>query len=358
MEVYVWARSARSAKDRDSDGQETELTPQEQKQNSSATQASDMSSEDFDSPPTLAALPPLPTPDRRRRRNEFLGGVAVVTSIVSACLAATLCVFFLSEDMALRIRVMWLVLTAVESVVAISALARIGFGDPGVVVRSVHTCFPLPAAAASCLRAGQTLPDQNNIEATHLEPAMLIKHTFCVRCWVWRPPKSHHCSICQRCVMEFDHHCAVLGRCIAGRPACPQRGNMLAFNILIAMGFTGVTTALSAVGWALGLRVGWWALLILLVGYWGINPVCAFVCYLLRHWRWCFPCLSRARRHIGQQGAQAGELEALRGLPQDDSSSQEHEHSQSAVEGGSRRVINSEEEHVNAAGAAAAKDSG
>jgi hypothetical protein len=36
----------------------------------------------------------------------------------------------------------------------------------------------------------------------------------CQRCAGPKPPRCHHCSTCDRCVLKFDHHCKVLGVCI------------------------------------------------------------------------------------------------------------------------------------------------
>mmetsp|Transcript_10111 Transcript_10111/g.21189 ORF Transcript_10111/g.21189 Transcript_10111/m.21189 type:complete len:463 (-) Transcript_10111:1500-2888(-) len=47
-----------------------------------------------------------------------------------------------------------------------------------------------------------------------------IKHfprsedTFCNKCQIQRPPRCHHCSICDRCVLQFDHHCVWLNNCV------------------------------------------------------------------------------------------------------------------------------------------------
>jgi len=38
--------------------------------------------------------------------------------------------------------------------------------------------------------------------------------SFCKKCNSDRPPRCHHCSICGRCVLQFDHHCLWLNNCI------------------------------------------------------------------------------------------------------------------------------------------------
>lgn len=38
--------------------------------------------------------------------------------------------------------------------------------------------------------------------------------SFCDKCKTIRPPRCHHCRICDCCVVQFDHHCVWLNNCI------------------------------------------------------------------------------------------------------------------------------------------------
>ena len=37
---------------------------------------------------------------------------------------------------------------------------------------------------------------------------------FCTKCDSWKPPRTHHCRYCRRCVLMYDHHCSWVGNCI------------------------------------------------------------------------------------------------------------------------------------------------
>ncbi|XP_077544118.1 palmitoyltransferase ZDHHC16 [Haemaphysalis longicornis] len=38
--------------------------------------------------------------------------------------------------------------------------------------------------------------------------------SICKKCIAPKPPRTHHCSICNRCILKMDHHCPWLNNCI------------------------------------------------------------------------------------------------------------------------------------------------
>lgn len=37
---------------------------------------------------------------------------------------------------------------------------------------------------------------------------------YCQKCSQYKPPRTHHCRICRRCVLKMDHHCTWINNCV------------------------------------------------------------------------------------------------------------------------------------------------
>lgn len=61
--------------------------------------------------------------------------------------------------------------------------------------------------------------------------------TYCDRCRIVRPARCHHCSTCNRCVLQYDHHCLWLNNCIGYNN---YRSFLLALFFLMAGCWYGV----------------------------------------------------------------------------------------------------------------------
>lgn len=57
---------------------------------------------------------------------------------------------------------------------------------------------------------------------------------WCRKCWAPKPERTHHCSICGRCVLKMDHHCPWVGSKCIGHRTYPAFVHFLFFVTLLA----------------------------------------------------------------------------------------------------------------------------
>jgi len=104
---------------------------------------------------------------------------ALVPDTVHICFAAQLSHSY---------SVVFVSLTACFGILQVVLLAKVSLSNPGFLA--------------------ETNPFQASVNGRSLEV------TNCTTCNLPKPPRAHHCKVCNRCIQRLDHHCPWVANCI------------------------------------------------------------------------------------------------------------------------------------------------
>ncbi|XP_019419248.1 PREDICTED: probable protein S-acyltransferase 12 [Lupinus angustifolius] len=109
-------------------------------------------------------------------------------------------------------------------VLLIWCYSMVVINDPGSVPQNWTPLLRLEEVSATVSAAFSTTQvvedEPNNISASSSSSNGLdleTRHGYCVKCQNGKPPRCHHCSLCNRCVLKMDHHCIWVVNCVGAR---------------------------------------------------------------------------------------------------------------------------------------------
>jgi hypothetical protein len=89
-----------------------------------------------------------------------------------------------------------------------------------------------------------TDPGSVPVQAIPVERQRLLRdsHSMCGQCQTFKPPGSHHCRICNRCISRMDHHCPWMNNCVGA-------GNLKHFILFLVYTWSCAAYSLTLFGW-------------------------------------------------------------------------------------------------------------
>lgn len=129
----------------------------------------------------------------------------------------------------------------VYSAVTMTFLAQTG-GIPG----SASIAYAILAALALAAHAKTSLTDPGSVPASAVpteeqRTRRNAKLSMCSQCQTFKPPGSHHCRICNRCISRMDHHCPWMNNCVGA-------GNLKHFLLFLIYTWTCAAFSLALLG--------------------------------------------------------------------------------------------------------------
>ncbi|GMH36353.1 hypothetical protein BSKO_04221 [Bryopsis sp. KO-2023] len=81
------------------------------------------------------------------------------------------------------------------------------------------------------------IPSVTDVEGRwHMPQGACDNYRFCHQCQNSKPPGTHHCSICGKCIADMDHHCPFIGNCVG-------RANLRCFLVFLIWALVGTLYA-------------------------------------------------------------------------------------------------------------------
>ncbi|KAL9056331.1 MAG: hypothetical protein Q9162_003022 [Coniocarpon cinnabarinum] len=101
--------------------------------------------------------------------------------------------------------------------ITMSSFFHACFSDPGILPRNLHP-FPPEDVSTDPLALGPpTTSWVRIVSGAEHTGAFEVPVKYCPSCNIWRPPRCHHCRVCDSCIDTQDHHCMWLNNCVGRR---------------------------------------------------------------------------------------------------------------------------------------------
>jgi palmitoyltransferase ZDHHC3/7/25 len=115
----------------------------------------------------------------------------------------------------------------------------------GGIPSALSMLYAILISLALASHAKTTLTDPGAVPISAVPTEWQRKHaklSMCSQCQTFKPPQSHHCRICNRCISRMDHHCPWMNNCIGA-------GNMKHFLLFLIYTWTCSVFSLLLLGW-------------------------------------------------------------------------------------------------------------